>query len=91
MRSRGDAGTSVLTAESMADRYGVVKGTYASVALPRIQAHTACPFLLGCIRYVAGVGAVTQSVSTRQAMMCRSGLVRAPMHQQLTAAAAVCA
>ena len=40
MRSRGESGTATLTAESMAERYGVVKGTYTSVPLPRIQAYT---------------------------------------------------
>ena len=39
MRSRGEAGTATLTAESMAERFGVVKGTYASVPLPRINAY----------------------------------------------------
>lgn len=43
MRSRGEAGTATLTAESMAERYGVVKGTYSSVPLPRIQAYTVGP------------------------------------------------
>ena len=40
MRARGDTGTDVLTAETMAGRFGVVKGSYTSVPLPRIQAYT---------------------------------------------------
>ena len=37
MRSRGDHGTSVITAEGMAERFGVVEGTYDAVPLPKIQ------------------------------------------------------
>ena len=37
MRSRGDQGTAVFTAESMADQFGVVQGTYDAVPLPNIK------------------------------------------------------
>jgi hypothetical protein len=35
MRSRGESATTVITAESMAEQYGVTQGTYEAVALPR--------------------------------------------------------
>ncbi|KAK9829388.1 hypothetical protein WJX72_005534 [[Myrmecia] bisecta] len=38
MRTRGDAGATVFTAESMAEQFGVVKGSYDAVALPKIKA-----------------------------------------------------
>ena len=38
MRSRGDKGTSVFTAETMAERFGVVKGSYDTVAVPVAKA-----------------------------------------------------
>ena len=34
MRARGDSATEVFTAESMAERFGVEKGSYESVPLP---------------------------------------------------------
>lgn len=34
MRARGDSATEILTAESMADKYGVQKGSYESLQLP---------------------------------------------------------
>lgn len=34
MRARGDSATEILTAESMADKFGVQHGSYESVALP---------------------------------------------------------
>ena len=37
MRSRGENGTAVFTAESMAEKFGVNKGSYDAVALPRIK------------------------------------------------------
>ena len=40
MRSRGDAGVQVFSADDIADQYGVVKGSYDIVPLPRIKAHT---------------------------------------------------
>ena len=39
MRSRGESATTVITAESMADRFGVTKGTYEPVPLPRMNSH----------------------------------------------------
>ncbi len=39
MRSRGESATTVITAESMADQFGITKGTYEPVPLPRINAH----------------------------------------------------
>ncbi|KAK9836271.1 hypothetical protein WJX81_001311 [Elliptochloris bilobata] len=41
MRSRGGSATQVITAESMADQYGVTMGTYEPVALPRVNASVA--------------------------------------------------
>ena len=37
MRSRGDQGTATFTAETMAEQFGVVKGTYDAVSLPKIK------------------------------------------------------
>ena len=37
LRSRGESATQVVTADSMAEQYGVVKGTYEAVALPRVN------------------------------------------------------
>ena len=37
LRSRGESATQVITAESMAEQYGVMKGTYEAVALPRVN------------------------------------------------------
>jgi hypothetical protein len=34
MRARGDSATEILTAESMADKYGVQQGSYDAVPLP---------------------------------------------------------
>jgi hypothetical protein len=34
MRARGDSATEILTAETMADKYGVQKGSYDTVPLP---------------------------------------------------------
>ena len=34
MRARGDSATEVLTAETMADKYGVQQGSYDAVPLP---------------------------------------------------------
>jgi hypothetical protein len=39
MRARGEDGIQVLDAEAMAQRFGVVKGTYDAVALPKINAY----------------------------------------------------
>lgn len=40
MRSRGEGATEVFTAESMAEKFGVVQGSYDAVPLPRLDAHT---------------------------------------------------
>ncbi|KAK9864312.1 hypothetical protein WJX84_002485 [Apatococcus fuscideae] len=37
LRSRGEAGTSVFTAESIAQKFGVVKGSYRATPLPRLK------------------------------------------------------
>ena len=34
MRARGDSATEILTAETMADKYGVQQGSYDAVPLP---------------------------------------------------------
>ena len=41
MRSRGENGTSVYTAETMAERFGVNKGSYETVAIPKAQLYKA--------------------------------------------------
>ena len=46
MRARGDASGSVFTADTIADKYGVVKGSYTSVALPSTEVHQVCPVSL---------------------------------------------
>ena len=43
MRSRGEGGTATITADTMAERFGVVHGTYTSVPLPQIRAHAVRP------------------------------------------------
>ncbi len=40
MRSRGTAGVKVFTSEDVVERYGVAKGSYDEIALPRINAYT---------------------------------------------------
>ncbi|PRW34018.1 trans-2-enoyl- reductase [Chlorella sorokiniana] len=40
MRSRGDAGLKMYTTDDVIDSYGVVKGTYDAVPLPKIKVHT---------------------------------------------------
>ncbi|DBA84971.1 TPA: hypothetical protein ACH3X2_005711 [Trebouxia sp. C0005] len=39
MRARGDAAGSVFTADTIADKYGVVKGSYTSIALPSSESY----------------------------------------------------
>lgn len=39
MRARGDASGSVFTADTIADKYGVVKGSYTSIALPATETY----------------------------------------------------
>lgn len=39
MRARGDASGSVCTADTIADKYGVVKGSYTSIALPATETY----------------------------------------------------
>ncbi len=39
MRARGDAAGSVFTADTIADKYGVVKGSYTSIALPNSESY----------------------------------------------------
>lgn len=39
MRGRGSAGVQVFTADDVIDQFGVVKGSYDAVPLPRIRAH----------------------------------------------------
>ena len=46
MRARGDASGSVFTADTIADKYGVVKGSYTSVALPNTESHQASASVL---------------------------------------------
>lgn len=43
MRSRGETGTKVFTAETMAEQFGVNKGSYTPVPLPKIGAQQAMP------------------------------------------------
>ncbi len=40
MRSRGDSGVRVFTADDVVEQFGVVKGSYESVPLPQIKAYT---------------------------------------------------
>lgn len=40
MRSRGEGAAEVFTAETMAEKFGVVQGSYDAVQLPRLDAHT---------------------------------------------------
>lgn len=40
MRSRGQTGVKVFTQEDIIDQYGVVKGSYDAVPLPKIKAYT---------------------------------------------------
>ena len=46
MRSRGPQGTTVFTADSMAEQFGVNKDTYDAVELPRINAYVVCMLIL---------------------------------------------
>ena len=39
MRARGDAAGSTFTADTIADKYGVVKGSYTSIALPNSKSY----------------------------------------------------
>ena len=39
MRSRGDTSGSVFTADTIADNFGVVKGSYTSIALPATETY----------------------------------------------------
>ena len=39
MRARGDAAGSIFTADTIADKYGVVKGSYTSIALPNSKSY----------------------------------------------------
>lgn len=39
MRARGDASGSVFTADTIADKYGVVQGSYNSIALPATETY----------------------------------------------------
>ena len=43
MRSRGEGGAATITADTMAERFGVVHGTYTLVPLPQIRAHAVRP------------------------------------------------
>ena len=40
MRSRGDTGVKVFTADDVVEQFGVVKGSYEAVPLPQIKAYT---------------------------------------------------
>lgn len=40
MRSRGDTGVAVFTADDVVEQFGVVKGSYDAVPLPQIKAYT---------------------------------------------------
>ncbi|KAL4518427.1 hypothetical protein Ndes2437A_g04709 [Nannochloris sp. 'desiccata'] len=40
MRSRGDTGVQVFTADDVVEQFGVVKGSYEAVPLPQIKAYT---------------------------------------------------
>lgn len=39
MRARGDAAGSVFNADTIADKYGVVKGSYTSIVLPNSESY----------------------------------------------------
>lgn len=39
MRARGDTSASVFTADTIADKFGVVKGSYTSIALPATETY----------------------------------------------------
>ncbi len=40
LRGRGDTGIKVFTGDDIIDQYGVFKGSYDTVALPKIKAFT---------------------------------------------------
>lgn len=39
MLARGDTSASVFTADTIADKFGVVKGSYTSIALPATETY----------------------------------------------------
>lgn len=39
MRARGDSSGSVYTADTIADKFGAVKGSYSSIALPATETY----------------------------------------------------
>lgn len=43
LRSRGDTGVKVFTSDDVVDQFGVVKGSYEAVPLPKIKAYTVGP------------------------------------------------
>ena len=49
MRARGQSGMKTFTTDDVVDQFGVVKGTYEAVPLPKIKAYTVwenelCPY-----------------------------------------------
>ena len=40
MRARGQSGMKTFTTDDVVDQFGVVKGTYEAVPLPKIKAYT---------------------------------------------------
>ncbi|KAL6781389.1 hypothetical protein ACKKBG_A10960 [Auxenochlorella protothecoides x Auxenochlorella symbiontica] len=57
MRGRGSGGVQVFTADDVIDQFGVVKGSYDAVPLPRIKAHAVRCSGAGRPREVLGVEA----------------------------------
>lgn len=57
LRGRGSEGIQVFTADDVAERFGVVKGSYEPVPLPRIRAHVVRCSGAGAAREVLAVDA----------------------------------
>ncbi|KAI7836141.1 hypothetical protein COHA_009971 [Chlorella ohadii] len=57
LRSRGEAGVTTYTSDDVIANYGVVKGTYDAVPLPKIKAHTVRCKAAGAPKAVLELGA----------------------------------
>ena len=55
MRARGDASGSVFT-DTIADKFGVVKGSYTSIPLPATEVYQASTPCAACVAVVMVVG-----------------------------------
>ncbi len=78
MRARGDKGTQVFTADSMAEQFGVNKGSYESVHLPKLSSHKVVPCLAPSSSYQGRLPSHKQQTilvecwSTRHAALCKT-------------------